>query len=263
MKILIGLPIYKREWILPHWLRAIENQTIPLSEIGFLFELGPHDEATHDMLWEWHSRHPEVAVFDGIIREHEVHKHHAEGQRQWARHDYHRMVDFRNNLLERAVGYQPERYFSLDSDILIPNPRTLEGLFQITAEPGTTAAPLCYMTPRNIDAPNVMTWIDKPGGRARRLLDQYPIGTVFEVGISMAAVMMSPEVYNNVRYRWHFQGEDLGWSAEVLRLGYKMYSASNIYAPHIMQEGLLEFYLQNDDQRSTDLMSLQTCLPLV
>lgn len=255
MKILIGLPVFKREWILPKWFEYIERQTVPLSDLGFIFELGPHDEETHGILWDWQAAHPEVAVFDGVVRANEVHKAHDQDKRQWYGPDFGRMATFRNNLLQRARNYAPERYFSLDSDILITNNRTLEALYDVTREPGTTASPLCYMTPLNADAPNMMSWVKEPGGRATRKLGDYPIGTTFEIDVSMAAVMMSPEVYNNVNYKPHFQGEDLGWSGEVARLGYKMYSVSNVYAPHIMQKQLLNAYIEMGDHRSTDLMS--------
>lgn len=256
MKILIGCPIYQREWILPEWFRCIENQTVPLSEVGFIFELGVHDDATHNLLWDWQMQHPEVQVFDGIIRPDETHKAHAEDKRQWARSDYYRMVNFRNNLLERACNYAPERYFSLDSDILIPDPTTLEKLYDLTQKP-STASPLCYMTPDDIRFPNMMSWVDYSGGRAKRDFSKYRIGEVFEVDISMAAVMMHPDVYRNVRYRWHRQGEDLGWSAEMNRTGYRMYSASHIYAPHIMHRWMLDLYLEGGDPRHAQLMHQQ------
>jgi hypothetical protein len=248
MKILIGCPVYKRDWILPYWFESIENQTIPLSDLGFIFELGTPDEETHEMLWEWHSRHPEVEVFDGIIRADETHKTHQEDKRQWARSDYYRMVNFRNNLLERAINYAPERYFSLDSDIVLTNQNTLQELYNLT-DSGCTAAPLCYMTPEGDRFPNIMNWADYPGGKAKRKVEEYPIGEVFEVEISMAAVMMAPEVYRDVRYRWHRQGEDLGWSAEVTRHGYKMYSASNIYSSHIMHRWMLNEFIGRGDPR--------------
>lgn len=241
MKILIGLPVFKREWILPEWFACIERQTVPLSDLGFLFELGPNDDATHNMLWEWHSRHPEVAVFDGTIRYDEKHATHAENTRLWRKDEYTRMVNFRNNLLEQVKNYQPERYMSLDSDILLQDPKSLEVLFDVTKD-GGAAAPLSYMKPQTIAFPNVMTWRDQPGRIGDRQLERYPIGETFEVDVIMGAVMMHPDVYNNIRYRWHRQGEDVGWAAEMQRAGKKMYSASGIYAPHIMHQWMLDDY---------------------
>lgn len=249
LKVLIGLPIFRREWILPKWLEYIEKQTMPLSEIGFIFELGPDDDETHDILWEWQAKHPEVSVFDGLIRADVIHEVHPDSSRTWDRHKYWRMVDFRNNLLDRAVALQPERYFSLDSDILLENPNTIETLYELT---GTLDAvsPLTYMFPYNIDFPSVMTWIDGPGKTAQRF--DYPIGTLFQADIIMAAVMMSKSVYENTRYQWHKQGEDLGWSFDATRKGYKLWCSSDIYGAHIMYKNDLGQYLTNGDGRSTN-----------
>ena len=46
MKVLIGCPIYKRNWILHHWIRCLLNQSVDLSNIGFVFEVSPDDNDT-------------------------------------------------------------------------------------------------------------------------------------------------------------------------------------------------------------------------
>lgn len=249
MKILIGLPVYKRAWILPKWLEYIERQTVPLEDLGFIFELGPDDEETHNVLWEWQAAHPSVSAFDGLIREDINHETHMENGRHWKGYQYWRMVDLRNSLLDRAIALQPERFFSLDSDILLENPSTLEELYNRTAT-NDAVSPLTYMDPRSIKHPSVMSWIG--GWRAKRLLDNYPIGTMFKADIIMAAVMMSKPVYETVRYRWHKQGEDLGWSADARVNKFDLWCASDIYGAHIMHEKDLDPYLRNGDSRSTN-----------
>ena len=62
--IIIGCPIYKRDWILPAWLYFIENQSVNLSDIGFVFELGTDDDETIGVLSAWKKHHPEVKIFD-------------------------------------------------------------------------------------------------------------------------------------------------------------------------------------------------------
>ena len=71
----------------------------------------------------------------------------------------------------------------------------------------------------------------------------------------MAAKMMSKDVYNNVNYTLHEQGEDVGWSLECKKAGFKLYSASYIYAPHIMSEVMYESFLSNGDNRQELLMT--------
>jgi hypothetical protein len=250
--ILIGLPIYQREWIIHEWFRCIENQTVPLSELGFIFELGDNDEGTHQALWDWHSAHPEVRVFDGVVRTDIKHRHHPEGMRIWPKEDFLKMSTLRNNLLKRVRCLEPERYFSLDSDILIEDPYTIEKLCRLT-EIANAASPLCYMWPEGTDYPNMMSWYDHPGGRAQRPVNEYPIGTDFQSDIIMGAVMMSKAVYQSVDYRWHKQGEDLGWSAEATRHNFKLFSATSIYAPHIMHKEQLRLYKLHGDMRAPSL----------
>lgn len=254
MKVLIGCPIYQREWVLPTWLEAIENQTMPLNEIGFIFELGPNDDETHQILWDWQTAHPEVPIFDGTIRMDMHHRTHPEGKRIWHGSDYERMVTLRNNLLDRATCLGPDRYFSLDCDLILEDPNTIQKLYDLTAT-HDAVAPLMYMFQTDKKHPSVMSWVDRPGGNARRMLDHYPMGTLFNADIIMAGKMMSKPVYENVRYRWHRQGEDLGWSAECARLGFSLYCASDIYVPHIMHRWFLEEYKNNGDPRGASVIS--------
>jgi hypothetical protein len=67
----------------------------------------------------------------------------------------------------------------------------------------------------------------------------------------MAAKMMSPNVYNNVDYKLHPQGEDLGWCANAKKLGYNLYCASYIYTPHIMNKMMLQDFSNNGDPRGS------------
>jgi hypothetical protein len=159
------------------------------------------------------------------------------------------MISLRNTLLNRVREIQPEYFFSLDSDILLQNPMTIELLVSHIKDGADAVSPLMFMTPFDIQFPSVMNWVDKPGDKARRL-SQYPLGTYFKADIIMAAKMMSKDVYNNVDYIFHSQGEDLGWCANANKKGFNnLYSASYIYAPHIMHPQMLREYFKNGDKR--------------
>jgi hypothetical protein len=62
--------------------------------------------------------------------------------------------------------------------------------------------------------------------------------------------MMSPEVYNKTRYRFHKLGEDLGWSADAHFKGFELYCASQLYTPHILHKSMLPEYLESGDPRN-------------
>jgi hypothetical protein len=109
-------------------------------------------------------------------------------------------------------------------------------------------SPLMFMTPFDTKYPSVMNWIDQKDFRGYRK-DNYPLGSYFKSDIIMAAKMMSKEVYNNIDYEVHSQGEDLGWSKNAALKGYSLYCASYIYAAHIMHENLLPQFQQMGDNR--------------
>jgi hypothetical protein len=239
--ILIGCPVYKRDWVLKDWFKYIENQNYPLSKLGFIFELGEDDEATEQVLYDWHEAHPEVSVFDGVIRADLNHATHKDGQRHWSGEKYEVMVELRNSLLERASCYDFDCYFSLDSDILLENPDTLMFLSEAT-EYYDVVSPLSYMTPYDTDYPSVMWWQDEPGFEAYRDKSRVKLGSFFQADIVMAAKMMSKEVYRTTRYIWHRQGEDLGFARSLHKRGFRSYCASNIYAFHAMHKHTLAEY---------------------
>lgn len=238
MKYLIGLPIYKRSWILPTWFKCLENQSVSLKDMGFLFLTGSQeqDPETFKILFDWQAAHPEVPYFDIIEKPAASHKHHLPGIRAWRQADFRKMANFRNELLERTCRLQPENYLSLDSDILFTDPLTIETL---TSElPNFNAvSPLMYMSPKDKRHPNILSWKNgNVGCETQRCLDRYPLGTTFQAEVIMAAVLMDPEAYTKSRYRYHPSGEDVGWAYSMWRNKLTMGMVSGLYAPHIMHQ---------------------------
>lgn len=243
--ILIGAPIYKREWILPKWIECIENQNYPKENLGFIFELGSNDDATHEILWDWQTK-SQFKVFDGEILMKMNHETHPEGHRTWNAEKYYNMVTLRNTLLERATALSDsfDVYFSLDSDILLENPDTLSILVNEMDKGLDVLSPLSYMSPRDTNYPSAMTWDNEFAIRCARRHDLYRIGETFECDVVMAAVMMSKPVFTQARYRWNPQGEDIGFAKHLRELGFKSYAAWSVYCPHIMHRAMLEEYIK-------------------
>ena len=251
MKLIIACPIYKRNWILPHWIRCILKQSVHMSNIGFIFEVSPDDPETTQALKAWKAIDKNIPYFQIIERPDIPHFEHQNNGRQWTLSKYQNMINMRNSILSKVREVEPDYYFSLDSDILIENSNTLELLVAHIKDGADAVAPLMYMTPVGKDFPSVMTWKDEIGEKAYRKKD-YPIGTYFKSDIIMAAKMMSKKVYMNVNYEFHQQGEDLGWSKNAGLQGFNLYSASYIYAPHIMSPVHHQEYIKNSDFRSSE-----------
>ncbi len=254
MKLLIGCPIYKRDWIFSSWAAAIERQSIDLSKIGFVFITSSNDENTYQCINTWKKIHPEIPYLETVPKDDIVHHEHSNNSRQWTMSKYYNMISLRNSLLNEVRKIQPDYFFSLDSDIILQNSKSIELLISHIQDGADAVSPLMFMTPFGIDFPSVMSWIDDPGKKAMRL-SNYPLGTYFKSDIIMAAKMMSKDVYNNVDYTFHTQGEDLGWCADAHKKGFKnLYSASYIYAPHIMHPQMLDLYFNNGDARYFQLL---------
>lgn len=248
MKLLIGCPIYKRDWIFPMWVAALERQSIPLSDIGFIFETSPNDESTISMMNRWRSVHPEIPLFEMNERPDLPHFEHVENSRQWTMSKYQNMISLRNSLLKRAREIEPEYYLSLDSDVIMKNPSSLELMIGHIKDGADAVNTLMFMTPFDTKFPSVMTWKNDEENRAYRE-DSYPIGQFFKADVIMAAKMMSKEVYKTVNYQFHVQGEDLGWCTDARSKGFQLYCASYIYSPHIMHRSMLEQFVKQGDRR--------------
>ena len=162
------------------------------------------------------------------------------------------MVSLRNSLLQTVRDIQPDYYFSLDSDILLTNPNTIELLIAHIKSGADAVNPLMFMTPIGTLYPSVMDWRQDDPSKAYRK-EKYQLGTYFQSDVIMAAKMMSKDVYNNISYSVHQQGEDVGWSLSCKQADFKLYCASYIYAPHVMSEVFYQSFLQNGDDRYESL----------
>lgn len=253
MKLLIGSPMYKRTWILPHWIKCIINQSLPIKDIGFVFEVSPDDKETIEALETWRKFDRRIPYFNIKVRSDIPHFQHENFGRQWSISKYMNMVSLRNSLLTTVKEVQPDYYFSLDSDILITNPNTLELLIAHILSGADAVNPLMFMTPVGTMYPSVMNWRSDAPDKAYRK-EQYPLGTYFESDVIMAAKMMSKNVYNTVEYTVHEQGEDVGWSLNCKNKGFRLHCASHIYAPHIMSEIMYQSFMANGDERSLAAM---------
>ena len=245
---MIGTPMYKRGWILPHWIRCLLNQSVSFKDIGFVFEVSPDDTETIESLKAWKRIDKNIPYFEIKIRDDIPHFEHENNGRQWTISKYLNMVSLRNSLLQTVRNVQPDYYLSLDSDILLTNPNTIELLIAHIKSGADAVNPLMFMTPFGTMYPSVMNWRTDIPTKAYRE-EKYQLGTYFQSDVIMAAKMMNKDVYNNIDYVVHEQGEDVGWSLSCKQQGFKLYSASYIYAPHIMSEVMYKSFLTNGDDR--------------
>lgn len=221
----IGCPIWKREWILPAWLVAVETAC---SEAGvipdYIFVADPRDEPSQSIIKDFCTRFNRNCWMAWIEEEN------VPDKRVWNEQRFHRMVYLRNLLLASVRNLGPELFLSLDSDILIHH-KALVSLMALT-ETYDAVGGKAYMTDKG-------TWCPSFGYiSATRGILRYESTDVLRVDAIMAMKLMTPLAYQ-VDYEFHEQGEDIGWSLACKREGVTLGWDGRVTNKHVMSEKAL------------------------
>lgn len=221
MKLLVGCPIRAREWVLPLWVSHVEDACARVDiEPEYAFVIDTHDLAAEAVLRELCLRRGRV-----------IHVLHVNedgdrvDNRVWNESRYHHMVFLRNHLLAVVRHLEPDHFLSLDSDILI-HELALPNLYE-TAQSFDAVGGKLYMTSMGTIAPSYANLINSAG------LMRPDFDGIMAVDAIMAMKLMSPAAYA-VDYRFHFMGEDIGWSLAVRAKGLRLGWDGRICSKHVM-----------------------------
>lgn len=242
--VVVTAPVAERAWVLPAWYEHLAAQTRPPEEIILLHSGRKGDDtwrAIADCAAEWG------------LRTHRLH----DPSPPHPRHDNKRfatLARLRNQLLAtaRLVTDQPF-VFSLDTDILLEDPTTIERL-TTEAERYGCASPLLYLHPS-------MPWTVNAGmlGDAhllngplpREVLEKWPwsraeptpaalAGDVVQpIDVPMAAIMMNRDIAMTCRYGLHESGEDISFAISLKRHHQRAVWLPSIEARHVWDEASL------------------------
>lgn len=233
--LVVGAPVHQRAWVLVDWLhhltRAIEHHPDPQDfdweDVVLLFNYGPSTDGTLEILREAERMHPWTV--EVMVDEKDEHV----ADRRWSYARYEVMARLRNDLLTRVRTLSPAYYFSLDTDILLPDGAIHDLLVDFEDPKFDAVAPTVYMTPNGKGFPNAMR-LDS-GARQR---NQHAFTMIVEV--AFAAVMMRPALYQGVDYAAHMRGEDIGWGLNARKQGMVMGLNPNVVCKHIMRPEMLD-----------------------
>jgi hypothetical protein len=227
MRLLIGAPCLKREWIIEAWFLHVFQAIAALDatpEIAFLF-VGGENDPTFAKIGEICKEAQVRAYVEYVDEPRDLDK------REWNNTRYQRMVRLRNLLLGKVREFAPDYFLSLDTDILL-HPEALKNLLESSVTFDAVGG-RCYMTsiPDERLAPSCMM--------IGRLVNTRPdIEGVASVDVIMAIKLMSPEAYM-FDYEFDEQGEDLGisrvWREAGLKIGYD----GRVCSKHVMAPGAL------------------------
>ena len=230
MNLLVGCPINRRSWVLPHWFEALRvaSEHADVSP-GCLFVVGNDDRLTLAAIAE--SPFPTTVVKIDEPKKNDTRIWGVGGDAP-----YRRMSELRNDLLWKARALNPDVFLSLDSDLLLHPDALVMGLESMERFDAVGLG--CYMTPLNVkgrvhgstDFPSTGRMI---GNRFYRERMDDP--GVYPADVIMAAKLMSPAAYH-VDYpdKGLQYGEDIAWSSACRGSGLKLGWDNRTISRHVL-----------------------------
>lgn len=219
--IIIGCPIYNREWILSDWFNSIYNQTaLVCKDIELIFAITDGDDNTRAIINEHATNFSSVTFID-------CNDLPAYGNRNQAR--FYPLVTLRNRIIEVLREKQPEFYFSWDSDIMLPE----DTLITLLKDDKDIVAPWVALEPKS-QIPNAAHKTGRDAFvRNKPYFKWYPQGKLTQVDTVFGVSLIKNKVFNECLYKWHRGGEDYGWALEVLDRGFESWLDGRVVGTHI------------------------------
>lgn len=112
--ILVASLIRNREWILPYFLKCIENIDYPSEKTHYYFILNNSTDNSFKLLRQFQEKHPRVIIDIHNFSDRDRQDH------SWDAELIRNMAEMRNMHLRKAEFLQVDKLVSIDSDILFP-----------------------------------------------------------------------------------------------------------------------------------------------
>lgn len=229
MELMIGCPVYRRDWILPRWFEHVEQAC---EEVGveptYVFATDTRDEHTHALIQAFADMNDRMVVFKATHEDLE-----RQEKRMWNSDRIRQMVDLRNHLLHTVRHYRPKHFLSLDSDILLSAP-ALAGMYELIGDHAAVGGKV-YLSKAGTRCPSYATL------RHGRMIRPTDIEYVKKVDVIMAVKMMNPCAYD-IDYKYHYSGEDIGWCQAVKEAGLTLAFDGRYASKHVWEERFLDVY---------------------
>lgn len=220
---LVGCPIYKRDYFLPAYYShiLIAARQAGIEDLAFVFVVDRTDEATITCIEQT------IKLPTKIVK---VDQSHAASGHQWNKDRFDEMVMLRNTLLNTVRGIDPDLFLSLDSDILI-HPKAIKNMAE-SLDKFFAVGGKCYMTERGTAYPSYAML-----GQSDNLIRPDTNG-VIKVDCIMAMKLMTQQAYW-IDYKYHDKGEDIGWSKSCKDAGFALAWDGRVTSKHVMSIELL------------------------
>lgn len=254
MKILLATPVNNRKWILPYFLKHLYNIDFPKKDISLYFLINNSNDGSEKVLKNFKLNYQDE--YDNIY----IHKFKSKIKfednrttRVRLKYSYHHLSDLRNKILDFASKNNFDYLLSCDSDILVPS----DILKKLIKHNKHCCSSLIYngyiVSPHK---PHLFPNILKFDGKGYYHINNWYVkhspylmeSKLIRVDATGAVVLMSKEIFNNknIRYGFHYQGEDIYWSERVRSEGYNIYCDLGCFSKHIMTREMLNNYLKGE-----------------
>lgn len=226
MRLLIGAPVVRREWIIDRWLTCAGESAARAGVDHSFVLIGGAEDPTFGVV-------DEMRAFD-VARVY-VEEPRTIDQRDWPLPGrLERMVQLRNMLLGYVRLDEPDLFLSVDSDILL-HPDAISNLIETQATKGWDAVGgYCYMTDEGRAYPSHGSF-PAPSVFERRDV----VGTVRPTQIIMAIKLLTPAAYA-IDYVLHLRGEDIGFCQALAAEGLRCAIDARVVNKHVMTPDALD-----------------------
>lgn len=221
---MIGCPVRNRAWILPEYLRCLENLDYPEDKKTYCFIVNDCQDETPEILMEFAQRQPgQVSLVvdnsdtGGYLRGH---------------YSFRRLAYLRNLLLREFLRSECDLLFSIDSDILVP-PDALRVL--ISHNRDIVSCLVC--NGKEIGDLSIYNVLCKNEAGHYIHMKPVPRDRLFRVDCTGAAYLIRRQVLMgpDIRYSDLYGAEDIGFCESAARQGVEIYCDGRLEVTHVMK----------------------------
>lgn len=261
-RILIGFPVSNREWVLPYFLKHIENIDYDKKLIDIYCIVNNSKDASLQLMQDFKNKYKDE--YNSIQIEIYNNSKYPKDERTTIIREqiYHFLSELRNKIISKCVTLNCDYLLSVDTDILVPN----DILNRLLSHNKDYVAGLIYngylFTPRHesfdynpilnaykfpnilkLNSQNTYTHVVNYRVKNPNLNEK---DTLLEVDFTGAVFLATQDVCKVAKFSWNVQGEDEPFCRTAREAGFKLYCDLSLYSQHMMSKQILDLYINEN-----------------
>jgi hypothetical protein len=248
-KILVACPVHARGWVIPYYLRNLDNLDYDKKLIDIYWIINNSTDNSLVLLQEFKRQYKNE--YNSIELEVYNSKDKFTDDRRLnirIKSTYYWLAELRNKMLKKCLDLNADYLFSSDCDILFKRD-ILNRLLSHNKHIISSLLYNGYLVTKSPDEaykyPNILR--KAADNRYEHIVNyrvKYPdkncVGTLIPCDLTGACILISKEVCAKAKYDWHQQGEDEYFCRSAKQAGYDIWCDISMYSQHVMSPELLE-----------------------